>query len=151
MMGREMNRLTLTFDITRAWFITAGNKDKLIARLQRAQGSQKEFAKAKRAVTEFIAPTKKVQSTTEPTVNSYYARNFNLVDRFDQIISWIEFKPRIATEQQRVFYSLIQYGVAETYLLLNDYYGNFAKTGKEKPRIRSFTKALALSLKQSFL
>ena len=94
-------------------------------------------------INKYLQPTKRTQGDDKPDINQYYADHFNLVDRFNRFISMIRYKPRCCSEQMRIFISLIEIAIVQTWALYHDFQ---SQTTPDESDIREFAVSLAKSL-----
>ena len=121
----------------------AGAKDKLCARIAKKEQNMTTIEQRALVINQYLQPTKRTQGDDKPASNQFYADHFNLVDRFNRFVSMIRYKPRCSSEQMRIFISLIEIAIVQTWCLYHDFQ---SQSAPDESDIREFAISLAKSL-----
>jgi len=81
-------------------------------------------------------------SLEQPIINRKYGENFNKVDRFNRLLSGIEYLPKAPDECTRVFVGLVEICIVQAWAACQDWVFD----GEEKDSLLSFAKQLAIDL-----
>lgn len=73
----------------------------------------------KAAIDAFLSPTLESQEPAKPTLTQHYALTFNSVDRFNKLVGYITYLPRV-NEQYLLFVGLVQMAIVNTWALIGD-------------------------------
>jgi len=93
----------LKAELTKFGQRTTGNKERLERRLELAQAAPLSRSRCQSVLQDFLGAYTPVPPDEEPLLNGIYHATFNLVDRFDHLVSNIHYTPRIFSEFNRVF------------------------------------------------
>jgi hypothetical protein len=96
-----------------------GSKKKLAVRIIKYKANLQGAESMQVEIDSFLAPT--FHSPTHPEVTKQYRDHFNSVDRFDVKKAMIKYKPRIPDETTRVFISLVEVALIQTWSLLTSW------------------------------
>ena len=99
---------------------SSGNKKKLASKLAMWEMKKNNVDQSKIDLEEFLSPTLATTNDSKPTVTQYYSDHFSLVDRFNKLVSQISFRPRCSPEHIRLFVSLVEIAIVETFVLFYD-------------------------------
>jgi hypothetical protein len=94
-----------------------GNQSDLVQRILDYEYRSKHLDQLKAQLEQFVAPTKSVVATQQPVINQYYRERFNLVDRFNRMLSECDYNVRAASQKKCVFYWLVQVAISNSYAL----------------------------------
>ena len=124
----------------------AGVKDKLVARIAKRKLNTTSTERLKAEVTQYLSPT--IKTKEKPLLNEMYANSFNLVDRFNRLISFISYRPRFSSECMRLLIGVIEIAIVESWVIWNDL--NLSKIGENDTEkgILSFACKLSSDLEQ---
>jgi hypothetical protein len=98
----------------------AGNKERLERRLERAQAATLSRSRCQSVLQDFLGAYTPVPPDEKPLLNGIYHATFNLDDRFDHLVSNIHYTPRVFSEFNRVFVSLVQFAAVTSFVLCKD-------------------------------
>jgi len=107
-----------------------GNKEQLQRRLHHARTNSLSIPQCESELQAFLGVEFSPPPDTAPVINAYYENSYRLVDQFDQFESALHYHPRIRSEFNRVFFSLVQMAATTTYLLCKD---NHARSVRYPP------------------
>jgi hypothetical protein len=122
-----------------AYFV-AGTKAQLTKRIAKWEAKAGPKQEQLDEIARFTAA--KGYSLEQPIINRKYAENFNYVDRFNRLLSEIEYLPKVPDECTRVFIGLVEICIVQAWALCQDW----TFDGEEEDSLLSFAKELAIDL-----
>ena len=96
-------------------FAIAGNKDKLAERILRAESGDNGIAAKEEEINSFLEP--RGHSNTKPKIIQDYGLSFNHVDRLNKVRSYVKYRPKVQSEDMKVFISLIEMAAIQAWTL----------------------------------
>lgn len=119
----------------------AGSKAKLAKRVLKREEAGGDESEMMEEVKKFLEP--KRVSAEQPKIISHYGRSFNSVDRFNKLLSYVSYRPKIGDEKLRVLVALVEIALVQSWALTIDWRGE--RVG-ESQHILTSARDLALSL-----
>lgn len=101
---------------------------------------------ARQKLTDFLTPTAQSPESVKPTLNAFYAENFNAVDKFDAMLGRIPVPFKVDRPELRVFLSAIQTSLCNAFVLYEDRNSQLTASFVELLKLRQFAAQLAAEL-----
>lgn len=123
----------------------AGSKAQMIKRIMKRKSKPVTIPEMKASFATYISSTGSTLQGIRPTINQHYAKTFNMVDRFNWLLSSIAYKPRCSDQEFCWLINLILLSVVNTWVLWVDW--NTSEVNEEDPEeLRRFVLLLAEGL-----
>jgi len=142
----SLTRKQLQTELIKRGKHSTGSKQELQHRLEIVDASFSDADAAQSQLRDFLGGNDYLPPNTLPVINGFYSSTFNLLDRFDHVASATQYQPRIDSEFNRVFISLVHMAATTVYHVCRDNAHRDPTYPACPLSCRSFTRFLALSL-----
>ena len=130
--------------------LIAGTKEKVATRIAKKKLDMTPTDEMIADVAKYLKHTIKTKKEEKPTINQAYASSFNLVDRFNRLLSTISFRPRITSEDLRLLIGAVEICLVQAWLICNDIQQiKFESKEREEESLVDFVKILCVELNQN--
>ena len=127
----------------------SGTKDDLTRRLVSYSLRNNKEDVVEKEMRNLLLQTAVTRDDKKPTLNQAYCDGFNLVDRYNRLLSEIAFKSRQSTWQSAVLYFIVRICVVNAWVL-HSHHAKLTKGHVPKKNLKKFGQELSVSIVEHF-
>jgi hypothetical protein len=149
-LKKQLEKLTkaqLKDLLQRKYHVTSsGKKEKLIIKLMRLESDP--VKRKKGDIKQFLEKTCTTLRDEKPKISTHYAHTFNNVDKFNRLMGFVNFKPRISNDNMLFLTGMINIALVNSWVLFVDSKSLLISEQEEEWKLKRAVKKLSRDLWQ---
>jgi hypothetical protein len=101
-----------------------GNKGVKVLRLAQRELMPENEKDVRAELSMFLQPTATTIGEQRPIINQHYRDTFNLVDKYNRLVSEISYQPRSPSDHMRMFVGVVEIAIVNTWSLYHSWFAD---------------------------